>query len=137
MHVRDGGIRWRQWLHVAVLIILTAAIFALDVWAPLGVAVWLLYFIPMWYAMRFVRMGRLTVVTATAVGRRVHGIDCSRVLLFGARDRSTHRGCQSDRRGNTVVVCCPSSGVADQTESGLKRGRYGRSGKRSAIAAGA
>ncbi|HJU05503.1 MAG TPA: PAS domain S-box protein [Nitrospiraceae bacterium] len=67
MRVRDGMVRWRSWLHAAVLLILTGAFFALDLWTPRGLAVWLLYFIPMWYALRFLRLGRLTVVKASLV----------------------------------------------------------------------
>lgn len=49
-------------------------IFILDVWTPLGVAVWLLYFIPIWYAMRYLRRGRLTLLTVSVAAAVVTGM---------------------------------------------------------------
>lgn len=46
--------------HYLILAALVVAVFLLDVWTPLGIAVWLLYVVPTGYALRYVRQGRIT-----------------------------------------------------------------------------
>jgi PAS domain-containing protein len=46
--------------HYLILGAMVIAIFLLDVWTPLGIAVWLLYVVPVGYAVRYVRRGRVT-----------------------------------------------------------------------------
>lgn len=43
------------------------SIFLLDLWTPLGIAVWLLYVIPMGYAVRYLQHERSTYVTVSLV----------------------------------------------------------------------
>jgi hypothetical protein len=46
---------------------LIVSIFLLDLWTPLGIAVWLLYVIPMGYAVRYLQHERSTYVTVSLV----------------------------------------------------------------------
>ena len=72
--VREPYLRQNSWLpqkrclvrqlprayHYLILAALVVAVFLLDMWTPLGVAVWLLYVIPSGYALRYLRQGRIT-----------------------------------------------------------------------------
>lgn len=49
--------------HYLILVTLIVAVFLIDLWVPLGIAVWLLYVIPIGYALRYVRQGRITFST--------------------------------------------------------------------------
>lgn len=53
--------------HVFILAALVVAVFLVDMWTPLGLAVWLLYVVPIGYAMRYVRKGRITVSMVSLV----------------------------------------------------------------------
>ena len=55
--------------HIFILAALTIVVFLLDLWTPLGIAVWLLYVIPIGYALRYLRQGRITFSTLSlAIG---------------------------------------------------------------------
>ena len=47
--------------HYLILTALVVAVFLLDLWTPLGMAGWLLYVVPIGYAIRYVSRGRITV----------------------------------------------------------------------------
>ena len=64
--VLTKGILVQQWpraYHYLILATLVVAVFLIDLWVPLGIAVWLLYVIPLGYTLRFVRQGRITFST--------------------------------------------------------------------------
>ena len=52
--------------HYLIFAVLVVAVFLLDVGTPLGVAVWLLYVIPIGYALRYLRQGRITFSTLSS-----------------------------------------------------------------------
>ena len=52
--------QWPRAYHYLILAALIVAVFLLDVRTPLGVAVWLLYVLPIGYALRYLRQGRIT-----------------------------------------------------------------------------
>ena len=58
--VANGGLRRPapHPIHYGVIAVMVGAIFMLDVLTPLGIADWLLYVIPIGYAVRYVRRGR-------------------------------------------------------------------------------
>ncbi len=49
--------------HYLIIAILVVAVFLIDLWIPHDIAVWLLYVIPLGYALRYVRQGRITFST--------------------------------------------------------------------------
>lgn len=54
-------------IHYVVIAVMALTVFMLDVWTPLGIADWLLYVIPIGYAVRYVRRGRITFSTVSWV----------------------------------------------------------------------
>jgi PAS domain-containing protein len=52
--------QWPRAYHYFILATLVVAVFLVDLWVPLGVAVWLLYVVPIGYALRYLRQGRIT-----------------------------------------------------------------------------
>jgi PAS domain-containing protein len=52
--------QWPRAYHCLILATLVVAVFLIDLWVPLGVAVWLLYMVPIGYALRYLRQGRIT-----------------------------------------------------------------------------
>lgn len=55
--------QWPRAVHYLILATLIVAVFLIDLWAPLGIAVWLLYVIPIGYALRYLRQGPITFST--------------------------------------------------------------------------